>query len=279
MVGGRLARRVGRAGVVGRLLGEKPVRRRATRRPRPSRRGGTGNRRSRALRARGPTSSDRAAWSRVNDPVTLVRMNCAGSIDRPVDVRLSPPRCITASGRCCLEDPGHLVGVADVDPLEVVAGVVEGASSQARRGCRRRSGLVDVDDLVRRSARMSCRTTCRTDEPGASGHKDRQRPGHVARIPSAPSPPGAFPRANRTTITDRRPEIDDPLPDRINEEVGSGKSRTSDPGHQVFPEKGMSPLTPAKNGSRSRDAASVRKSGRPDRFRSGARKGLGPCQA
>ena len=68
----------------------------------------------------------------------------AGAVDRAVDVRLGR-QVHDRVGAMLLEDPGDLGGVADVDPLEVVAGVFAGLGERGEvAGIRQ---LVDVDDL------------------------------------------------------------------------------------------------------------------------------------
>ena len=65
------------------------------------------------------------------------RDELAGAVDRAVDVRLGR-QVHDGVGAMLLEDPGDLRGVADVDLLEVVAGVI-GESQPGRRGCQRTS--------------------------------------------------------------------------------------------------------------------------------------------
>ena len=101
-------------------------------------------------------------------PVDVGPDELAGAVDRAVDVRLGG-QVHHGVGLMLLEDPGDLRGVADVDMLEVVAGVVPGLG---QRGEVAGVGqLVDVDDLGLGLANELA-DDGRTDETGTAGQQD-----------------------------------------------------------------------------------------------------------
>src|SRR6185312_7910155 len=115
----------------------------------------------------------------------------AGTVDRPVDVRLRR-QVHHGVGAMLLEDPGDLRGVADVDLFEVVAGVVPGLGQRGEvAGIRQ---LVDVDDLGLGLA-DELADHGRPDEAGAPGQQNL----HARRYPepSALRPPCLLPKAPR----------------------------------------------------------------------------------